>query len=145
MNKQAKIIIGILSFIIIVLIVLLIKFNFKKDNCNKCNIKESNKTTDTNTNYKEAIGIYHNYNWNNHEATLTLNKDKTCQYPTGTTQCKWDLSDDKIIIYLYGSEKAFTNKEALEEAEKGTNGDIHVAMITNNGVILHDHLFNKLN
>ena len=119
MNKQAKTIISILLIIIVVLIGLLIyKTNGNKSNTLKNSDSEINK----------AIGIYHNNNWNSREATLTLNKDMTCNYPSTSDSCKWTISDTTIKITLSG------NKE-----------NVHEAILTNNGIVLHDHLFTKLN
>lgn len=112
MNKQAKIIIAVLSVVIVVLLFMLISTG-------NINFISNNK----------AVGVYHNNNWNNHEATLVLNKDMTCKYPTGATACKWTISDNTIKIIL--------------SSEYGDSE--HIATLTNNGIVLHDHLFIKLN
>lgn len=74
------------------------------------------------------VGIYHNYDWNNREATLTLNADGTCRYPGGT-KGTWEIVDNTIVMTL--------------SAQYGES--LHIAYIVNNGVILHDHFFQKMN
>lgn len=66
------------------------------------------------------VGIYYNSNWNGREATLTLNKDGTCIYPTGNdNNYKWTVSGEKIIItsidILESPMQVFMEYEATEE------------------------------
>lgn len=157
MNKQAKIIIGALVGIIVILLVIIIIL--------------SDKPSQTDKDLKQAVGIYHNSNWNNHDATLQLNNDMTCKYPNSNDICNWKISDNKIIITLevyvincdvndhlnifnqyatkescnkdletYKKEYDLTNPRC-EKQDRGT----HEANLINNGILLHDHVFIKIN
>jgi ABC-type lipoprotein release transport system permease subunit len=153
MNKKVIIIlsvivaIGVISFIAIMLL-------------NNGSDKSLNK----------AVGIYHNDNWNSHEATLQLNKDKTCKYPNNTQSCEWTISEDKITITLghytikadnsdnVGRAIFYNTKEECEDKLEGytgafslinprcvKEGSTHEATLINNGILLYDHVFSKVN
>lgn len=70
-------------------------------------------------------GIYWNSNWNGREATLILDENGGCKYPT-TPNCEYWVEDDSIKLKLYGSDN-----------------DIHEAYVVDGGLILHDHFFEK--
>jgi len=72
-----------------------------------------------------VVGIYHSNSWNGQEATLVLNEDGTCKYPTGNTGI-WTKENDVIHIDL------------------GDTLKIHDAMIVKDGVILYDVMFQKM-
>lgn len=163
MNKQAKIIIGVLTTIIVILLVIIFIL-LNKDNNKSDTPKIDNKEV------KQAVGIYHNSNWNKHDVTLQLNDDMTCKYPNSSDICKWTISDNEITITLsnynikydnenkdlyimYGTkekceEDLNKNKEKYnlinprcEKVERGT----HKATLISSGVLLHDHVFNRVN
>ena len=163
MNKKAKIIIGVLSCIIVVLVIVIILL---LNNKGKANTTPTTEQQDTEIN--NVVGIYHIYNWNNNgEATLQLNKDFTCKYPHNSYVCKWTLSDDKVTITLtsyyihndnyeqIGTSSVYYTLESCNEAlTKLSNEYInprcegesttHEAILINNGILLHDHNFNKM-
>lgn len=156
MNKQQKCIIytviSILVVLILILIVVILKLN-----------KEDNKEI------IKGVGIYHNSNWNNNDATLILNDDMTCKYPNNSDDCKWAISNNKIIITLTyymiindGKEQILTIstyntkekcEEDIEKYEQVYNlvnpickniKQIHGAILGDNCVILYEHLFSKV-
>lgn len=115
----------ILSLIICIILTFIVGVNIGK--------KETNKTSELNN----VVGIYHSYSWNNKEATLVINSDGTCKYPTGK-KGTWQLKDEVIEINL--------GKVDYSEIYNGgtITDDIHNATIVNNGVLLHSVLFNKI-
>lgn len=92
------------------------------------------KSTSSNSSdeVNSVIGIYHNDNWNGREATLVLNKDNTCKYVIEYTgdRCVWLMVDSEVVFVL-------TDED----------GDVskHNAAIVNDGLILHEHFFKKMN
>lgn len=117
MSKKAKIIIGILSIVILLLIVVIIILAIQ--------LKGNNpKKPSTN----KVVGIYHTDNWNGKDATLVLNDDMTCKYPTNYGSCEWTISDNNITL------KVTTDINTSE----------HKATYTNSGIVLHDRVFTKL-
>lgn len=155
MNKKQKYIIGSVISVLIILILILITIIVKtsEDN-NKAEIK--------------GIGVYHNNNWNGNEATLMFNDDMTCKYPSSNHECKWIISDKQITITLtyyaiisdnkeFPALGSYNTKEKCEEDIKKYEGvynlvnpdcegikNIHDAILGESGVILHEHLFNKV-
>lgn len=117
----------------------------------------------------EFFGVYHNNNWNNNEATLILNNDMTCKYPNSSDECKWTILGKQITITLTyymimndGNEpiptiSRYNSKLKCEEDIKKYEGvyvlknptceitkHTHKAILGNNGIILNEHLFNKV-
>lgn len=153
-KKQMYIIISVISVLVILILFLItIIVKISKDD-SKPKIK--------------GIGVYHNNNWNSNEATLILNDDMTCKYPSSSHDCKWELSDKQIIITLryyaiINDNKeiptlgSYNSKTKCEEDIKKYEGvynltnpdcegikDIHKAILGESSVILHEHLFNKV-
>lgn len=163
MNNKYKIISGIIIMVLLIsnIITLVLLLN-KKDNCNVNEI-------DTNKSENSIVGIYHNSNWNNRDATLQLNEDMTCKYPNSNDTCKWTFDNGKLTITLSTYHIKYDNKdlqlsssswnieaceeslENLKEEYKLINGRCeasnseHEANIVNGGILLHDHVFNKIN
>jgi len=86
---------------------------------------------------QSVIGTYFNENWNGRNATLVIKEDGTCKYPTGSTGT-WTLEDGVIKINL--------GKIDMTGVYPGgtIQDDIHNASVMKNGVILHDHFFEKM-
>ncbi len=163
MNKQAKVIIGVLSVIIIILLGIIIK----QSNNNNSN---SDKPQVNNEEVKKLIGIYHNNNWNNNEVSLELKSDMTCKYPQTNRGCKWELKDNSVILHLDAYKIVIDNandsnalywkdtiyslelcesmiKESTKElinprCEETT--DDYEAKIINSGLLLSNKIFNKI-
>ena len=163
MNKKQKYIISVVISTLVVLVLILISIIIKIS-------KDDNKDLDKNN--KEiikAIGVYHNNNWNNNEATLILNNDMTCKYPNSSDECKWTILGKQITITLTyymimndGNEpiptiSRYNSKLKCEEDIKKYEGvyvlknptceitkHTHKAILGNNGIILNEHLFNKV-
>ena len=166
MNKLAKIIISILSCITVFLLIIVIVLLNKKDSCNNQDDEQKKESVNVEE-INKVSGIYHTNNWNNKEATLELNKDMTCKYPTGRHTCKWTLSDNKVIItlinyeliddksnasYYYEIKSEEECKDLIEQNKDkyinprcNAKESKHEAKIVNNGVVLYDKLLNKLN
>ena len=148
-----KKIILIFSHCIVAIIFCLIGF-FIGNNANN----EENKNDLVN----KAVGVYHNNNWNKREATLTLNEDFTCEYPDSSDTCEWSIGGKEITITLtsYILNKNNTSfsffgdkttcEQALNEELKSKKWECvqtestHNATLVNNGVILHEHQFEKV-
>lgn len=47
---------------------------------------------------KRIVGIYHNDNWNNSEATISINEDGTCQHPSNSDRCEWSIVEDNVVM-----------------------------------------------
>jgi hypothetical protein len=99
MNKISKIIIGIMSGIIVILIGVIVMLSIK--------LKASNNNTSNNNNninnqaINNASGIYYSENYRNYRnSTLKLNKDMSCEYPNDSVNCKWSISDDEVVLTL---------------------------------------------
>lgn len=89
----------------------------------------------------EVVGIYHSSNWNNREATLVLNEDFTCKYPGGS-QGTWNQEKNTIKIALPVMNLEITDTK-VEEGIKAERYDYHTAHVVEDGIILHDHYFEK--
>lgn len=165
MNKKQKYIICFVISILIILLFILITIIIKIS-------KDTNKCFDTRTNSNEMIsvvGIYNNNNWNGNEATLILNQDMTCKYPNSGDECKWTIVDKNITIiltyYMIMNEgkdqiptitKYNTKSKCEEDLRKyesvynlvNPTCEItkykHEAILGDDGLILHEHLFNKV-
>lgn len=85
-----------------------------------------------------VVGIYHSYSWNHGEATLVLNADGTCKYPTGD-MVNW-TKENKIIHIHFGNE----NKPAIHLNATKDMTHYNDATIVKDGLILHDILFQKM-
>ena len=155
MNKKQMYIISSVIIVLVILILILITIIVKIS-------RDDNKLK------TKGIGVYHNNNWNSNEATLILNDDMTCKYPSSSHDCKWALSDKQIIITLtyysiISDNKelptlgSYNSKEKCKEDIKKYEGvynltnpdcegvkDTHKAILEESGVILHEHLFNKV-
>ena len=77
----------------------------------------------------KAAGIYNNKNWNNREATLILNENFTCQYPGGDNNCTWSIKVIEITIQLTPS--------TISDGK-------HSAILSDSGIVLHEHFFEKV-
>lgn len=166
MNNKLRLIIGILLVVIIILLVIIIVLLTKNSNSN--NIVNSNSNSKK-SEVANVVGIYHTYNWNKHEDTLIFNEDMTCEYPGNIKLCKWSIEDKKITIelsiYMTYDEKNtdlanhFFSKQAcdefVQELKESDNKyekasckllpyGTHEAMLLNNGLVLHDTMFNKV-
>lgn len=100
----------------------------------------------SNVNIEEKIvGTYYCTTWNGHEAVLTLYKDGTCDYPTGNNGT-WTVEKNTIHIDIDFSSalNEFYNKVG-EEKSLTSAKDRHDAIIVDNGIILHDKFFQKMN
>ncbi len=93
-------------------------------------------------NEKDAVGIYHTNNWNNHEATLFLNEDGICKYPGGG-EGTWNIEKDIIEIKLPNYKLSVNEYGSLEKTEEVENYSFHTAYLVENGIMLHDHFFEK--
>ncbi|MBE6145065.1 MAG: hypothetical protein E7171_00425 [Firmicutes bacterium] len=114
-----KRVIIILSYFIVAILFCLIGF------CIGINMDKNNNDKQI----AEVVGIYHSDNWNNREDTLILNKDYTCKYPGNITVCSWSINGAEITIQLQPSK---------------IDDGIHIATLVDNGIILHDHHFEKV-
>ena len=169
-ENKLKLIIGFLLVVIIVLLVIIIVLLTNNSNSN--NIVNSNSNSKK-SEVATVVGIYHTYNWNKHEETLELNEDMTCEYPGNIKLCKWTIEDKKISIILskyiayYDSSKElstqFASEKSCEEYVQSLkkseekykdahcelipygSGKAHEATIVNNGLVLHDTMFTKVN
>lgn len=166
MNKQAKVIIGVLSVIIIILLGIIVNQNNKYNN----NSDNQNNQQANNEEVKRLIGIYHNNNWNKNEVSLELKSDMTCKYPQTNRGCKWELKDKAVILKLDAYKIVIDNAndsnamywkdtiyslEVCESMIKESTKDLvnprcepttedHEAKIINSGLLLHDAIFNKI-
>ena len=156
MNKKQRYIICIVVGVLLILLLVLIGFIV-------------GRTKNNSEVLIDIIGVYHSDNWNNNEATLILNDDNTCKYPKSNDICTWTILDKKITIILTyymitndGNEQlpvinSYGTKEGCEkDIEKYENvynlvnptckrfEYMHSAILGNNGIILHEHLFNKV-
>lgn len=165
MNKQAKIIITILSIIIVILLCIIIKQS------NNSNSNSDTKPQANNEEVKKLIGIYHNSNWNDNEVTLELKDDMTCKYPQTTRACKWELKDNSVMLYLDAYKIVVDNKddknatyykdpistlELCEDTIKAYKNfnlvnprceetkEENEAKIINSGLLLGNKIFNKI-
>lgn len=98
-------------------------------------ITERAKNNNPETN---VVGTYYNTDWNGRSATLVINEDGTCKYPTGSSGT-WQLKDNYIEMNLGTVDYTGVYKGGTIQ------DDIHKATIMNNGVMLHDHFFEKMN
>ncbi len=166
MNKNSKKLIRIITFITASLVAVILVANYliknEKENSNKRKITK-------------MVGIYSNYNWNNHEATFILNEDMTCKYPNSLQECTWELTNDKILLTFYGYEiqsdnadenitkmLRFDSKEICESSLLDYTGIVKEYNLVNphcehyigdektelkivdNGILIHNHVFNKI-
>jgi len=92
---------------------------------------------------ESVIGTYYCDNWNGSSATLVVNEDGTCKYPTGDAG-KWEKDNKNINIFLQKS-SIISNGSSVAEKKENEYNDKHVAIIVDDGVILHDKLFKKVN
>ncbi|HEX2944945.1 MAG TPA: hypothetical protein VHT96_03210 [Clostridia bacterium] len=90
-----------------------------------------------------AVGIYHSDSWNGHEATLVLNADDTCKYPTGD-KGTWTIENNIIHINLGNTNTVSNDIDATSTATASNTTDIHDATIVKDGVILHDVMFQNM-
>ena len=162
MNKQAKIIIGTLTGVIIILLIVIASLLSKTNKP-----KEAEETISNKKDIEKVVGIYHTNSWNNREATLQLENNLSCKYPSSKDTCTYEIKGDNITItltsYTIKAEtelsfySTYTNKESCEadiERLQGTynlkdatceaKSNKHEAVLTNNGVLLHDTLFSKI-
>lgn len=101
--------------------------------------KLSDNQNSNSSSNKSLVGTYYCQDWNGSTATLVLNEDGTCKYPTGS-KGKWKTSENTVEIYLrnYTAEYSNSNNDS-------DYSDKHEATIVNNGIILHDKFFSKMN
>lgn len=88
-----------------------------------------NQTSTKNiTDAPSVAGVYYTTDWNGEGATLLLNDDGTCKYASSSTSTNpdstWVKNNNRVIIDLHGS--------------------IHEAIIINDGLLLHNALFQKV-
>lgn len=116
----------------------------RENSTNNQNFSESSNQDKQNA----VVGTYYAPNWNGHEATLILNNDGTCKYPTGDTG-KWNTDGEKVYITLDYSDEIlnFYNSIGEEYSSNIENitslKDTHDAIIVNFEIILHDKFFQK--
>lgn len=91
----------------------------------------------------KAVGIYHSSLWNGREATLVLNGDGTCKYPTGS-KGTWTIENNIIHINLGNTNTVSNDVNATSTATTSNTTNIHDATIVKDGVILHDVMFQKM-
>ena len=127
------------------------------------NIQENNKKV------KKFVGVYHTSNWDKHEATMILNEDMTCKF-NSRTSCTWEIKDDKTLEYAFTNYYIITDEKTdyyysygtLESCKKnlesnleyyseyndvhceGVQGEKVEVTVVNNGILIHDILFNKI-
>ena len=129
---------------------------------------QNNKKNTTPIN--NVVGIYHNSNWNKMDATIVLNEDMTCQYPSSSETCTYDINNNVITMTLIDYYIAYDNtneisissfSNTLEQCNTAlynfelvntlVNGRCeerksnHNATIAGSSIVLHDHVFNKVN
>lgn len=93
---------------------------------------------------KESIvGTYYCDDWNGSSATLVVNENGTCKYPTGDIG-KWEKNNKNINIFLQKN-SIIANDSSVIETKEDEYNDKHIAIIVDNGLILHDKLFRKVN
>lgn len=96
----------------------------------------------SNTN-SNAVGLYHSNLWNDREATLVLNADGTCKYPTGSNGT-WTIENNIIHINLGNTNTVPNDVNVTSTATTSNTANIHDATIVKGGVILHDVMFQKV-
>lgn len=118
------------------------------------NVASNSTTIKEPTAIEKCVGTYYSSTWNGRNATLVLNEDMTMKYPTGSTGT-WSLDGDKIHLYLDGKDvkemlKSFGINDVNElDSNKvdipQTQNSGYIATIVNNGVMLNDNFFQKMN
>lgn len=103
---------------------------------------------------EKCVGTYYCSTWNGSRATLVLNADMTMKYPTGSTGT-WSVEGDKIHLYLDGKDvKEMLSRFGINDVNELNNNRVeipqteysgYIATIVNNGVILNDNFFQKMN
>ena len=103
---------------------------------------------------EKCVGTYYSSTWNGKNATLVLNADMTMKYPTGDTGT-WSVEGDKIHLYLDGKDMGEMLKRfGINDVNELDSNRVEIpqvqntgytATIVNNGVMLNDHFFQKMN
>ena len=71
-----------------------------------------------------VAGVYYTETWNGEPASMIFYEDGTCQYAAeSTARATWEEEGNSVNIYL--------------------KGDIHVATIVDDGLIMHNAFFEK--
>ncbi len=123
---------------------------------------------------KQAVGVYHNSNWNRGEATIQLNNDMTCKTPSSDNRniCKWNIINDKVV-FSYSSYVIKYNGDENENPIRDNgfntleNCESYIQQrypsysdklsceyeeakgtseftITNSSIVYHDHVFTRV-
>ena len=85
-----------------------------------------------------VVGVYHNDSWNGKEASLILNKDGSCEYPSGG-DATWKRDENQIIITVTSTGRIMDGN--IQEVSTTST---HICEIVNNGLVLHGHFFERL-
>lgn len=137
--KKNKIVILLSSIILVLLVIIIILL-----------ILLSNKNgKDTS---KGIAGIYSNNTWNGKGATLVINDDYTCEYPTGSYNCSWKVEGNTMTITLknyivrtgesYGATKEKCENNNSDECQESIS--THTATVGDGAIALNGHTFVKV-
>ncbi len=135
-NKTVILLSSIILVLLVIITILLILLFNKNENYSS----------------KGIAGIYSNNTWNGKGATLVINDDYTCEYPTGSYNCTWKVVGNTMTITLknyiikmgesYGATKEKCETNNSDECQESVS--THTATVGNGAIALNGHTFVKV-
>ena len=90
----------------------------------------------------DIVGVYYSEQWNGKSATLILDEDGTCKYPTGEMG-SWKKDGETITIRLVSEGESTSSLGTSISSSQLSYDHTYTVYIVEDGILLHDCLFYK--